>query len=177
PGFIAAQAAQLRDALQSSTRPHLVFTAHSLPVSMADKCEYVVQLEEAMRLVLDAVGRTDADLVYQSRSGPPHVSWLSPDINDHLHRLANEGINEVVLVPIGFVSDHMEVAWDLDTQAAATASDCGISLVRAGTVGTNALFVAGLCALIQERISDAGPSRSIGLLPALPDFCAENCCQ
>ncbi|MFV1991121.1 MAG: ferrochelatase, partial [Acidimicrobiales bacterium] len=177
PGFIAAQAAQLQVALRDSVAPRLVFTAHSLPLSMADKCDYIRQLEEAMRLVLDTVGHADADLVYQSRSGPPHVPWLTPDINDHLRALSDAGASEVVLVPIGFVSDHMEVAWDLDTQAAETARECGITLVRAKTVGTHRLFLDGLCSLIQERISDTGSANSIGRLPALPDHCAESCCR
>jgi protoporphyrin/coproporphyrin ferrochelatase len=177
PGFINAQAAQVHDALKFTDDPYLLFTAHSLPISMAEKCGYVEQLQEAMRLVLETLGCGTGELVYQSRSGPPHVAWLEPDINDRIRTLSAESVNEVVLVPIGFVSDHMEIVWDLDTQAAQTAKDCNVSLTRAKTVGTHQAFVDGLCSMIEERISGSAERVAIGQFPALPDVCAEGCCR
>ncbi len=177
PGFISAQAAQVEAALKLTVDPNLLFTAHSLPLSMAQKCDYVEQLQEAMRLVLEAVNHSAGELVYQSRSGPPHVPWLEPDINDRIRTLSAEGVKEIVVVPIGFVSDHMEIVWDLDTQAAQTANACGVSLTRAKTVGTHQAFVDGLCDLIEERISGSAERVAVGRFPALPDVCAEGCCR
>ena len=105
---------------------HLAFTAHSIPQAMARACRYEAQLGESARLVAEAVGVTDTALVYQSRSGPPQVPWLEPDILDHLRAVAARGVTDVVIAPIGFVSDHLEVLFDLDVEAAETAAELGL---------------------------------------------------
>ena len=128
PGFIEPMAERLRAARPDAdgAAHRFVFTAHSIPTAMAASCSYEAQLREAAQLVMDEAGWPDRpfDLAYQSRSGPPHIPWLEPDINDHLEALAapGAGVDSVTVVPIGFVSDHMEVMFDLDTQAAETAA-------------------------------------------------------
>ena len=119
----------------------LVFTAHSIPISMAESSPYVPQLEQASRTVAAAVGRSDWALVYQSRSGPPTQPWLEPDILSHLRKLHAAGAREVVVCPIGFCSDHMEVLYDLDTEAAALCEELGMKMARAATAGSHPLFV------------------------------------
>ena len=140
PGFIAANASGVRDALAELPDARLVFTAHSIPVAMNEASGptgglYLAQQRETARLVAEAVRGPGAefDLVWQSRSGPPQVPWLEPDINDHLRSLAAQGVTEVVVSPTGFVSDHMEVVWDLDTEARATAAELGLAFRRAPT--------------------------------------------
>jgi ferrochelatase len=119
-------------------------------------------------------------LVFCSRSGPPQVPWLAPDVNDHLERLAREGVRSVVLVPIGFVSDHMEVVYDLDTEAMATAQRLGLDAVRVGTPGTDARFVAMVRDLLLERAAvergETVERAAVGDWPALWDRCAADCC-
>lgn len=184
PGFVEAAADRLVTAVDGG-RPgpgdRLVFTAHSIPRSMAAGCSYVDQLHEAARLVVDAAGwaGTPYDLVFQSRSGPPQVPWLEPDVNDHLRAMvAAGGTNRVVLVPIGFLSDHMEVVFDLDTQARATASELGLELVRVPTVGTHPRFVAGVRELIEERLhpGPAAPRLALGSDGPWPDECPAGHC-
>ncbi|MEO6572107.1 MAG: ferrochelatase, partial [Ilumatobacteraceae bacterium] len=152
----------------------LVFTAHSIPVSMAQWCEYESQLREMSAFVADRVG-ADWDLAYQSRSGPPQVPWLEPDINAHLRMLAADGCTEVTVMPLGFVSDHMEVEFDLDHQAAATAAEVGIDLRRAATVGTHPAFVTGLRQLVEELVCD-GPVLWVGDAGPWPDPCPVGHC-
>lgn len=132
-----------------------MFTAHSIPLSMAAGASpwrngYEVQLRRVAGLVADRVGRTQWDLVWQSRSGPPHVPWLEPDVCDHLRALAKEGVAAVVLVPIGFVTDHMEVVYDLDVEAADVARELGIALTRAATAGTHPRFAEMVADLLAE---------------------------
>lgn len=175
PGFIEPMVDNVMRELIVAPQARLVFTAHSIPNSMADTSDYEVQLREASRLVAEGVGVSDFDLVWQSRSGPPHVPWLEPDINDHLEALSAAGTNAVIMVPIGFVSDHMEVMYDLDTEAMATAERLKMTLLRAATVGTDPRFIAGIIELIEERRS-AGPVKALGDLAVRPDFCAVDCC-
>lgn len=176
PAFIEPTVDNVRRALpEAGDGARLVFTAHSIPSSMATTSDYEAQLREASRLVAEAVGYTDWDLVWQSRSGPPQVPWLEPDVNDHIEALAERGTRDVVLVPIGFISDHMEVLYDLDTEAMATAERVGTSLVRAATVGVDARFIDGIVELIEERRSGA-PKRALGQLEVRPDFCRTDCC-
>ena len=184
PGFIEPMidhVATALDALGEAADPaRLIFTAHSIPMSMAETSDYESQLAEASRLVANGAGRTDAqrsdfDLVWQSRSGPPQVPWLEPDINDHLEAQKNEGVEAVVVIPIGFISDHMEVMFDLDTEAIATAGRLGMSFGRASTVGTDPRFIEGIVELIEERRS-GGPVRALGTLEVRPDFCRVDCC-
>lgn len=180
PGFVAAVSDRVREAMArlgpeagSTARP--VFTAHSVPLSMARGGPYVDQLRETCRLVAEETGLGDWDLVWQSRSGPPQVPWLEPDILDHLRALAQEGVAEVVLVPVGFVSDHMEVVYDLDYEAAALARSLGIRLERAGTAGTHPRFVQMVRRLVEER-TVGGERSSLSSLGPAPDLCAADCC-
>lgn len=172
PGFVDAVVDRIGEVHRSGAR--LVFTAHSIPVSMAQWCEYEPQLNEIAALV---AGRVDAqwDVAFQSRSGPPHIPWLEPDVNDHLTALAADGVVDVTLVPLGFVSDHMEVAFDLDLQASKTAADVGIDLRRAPTVGTHPAFVTGLRQLVEEKIS-GGDVLWVGDAGPWPDPCPEGHC-
>ncbi|WP_436794165.1 ferrochelatase [Actinospongicola halichondriae] len=154
PGFVGAVTEQVRDAVASAPEgARLVFTAHSIPMSMATTSDYEAQLRTTAAAVVDAVAAgQEWDLVFQSRSGPPQVPWLEPDIVDHLHALADRATEAVVVVPLGFVSDHMEVKFDLDTQAAEAAASLGITMVRASTVGTHPVFVSGLVDLIEQYL-------------------------
>ena len=182
PGFVepfADSVMEARRSLPAKRQPEasLVFTAHSIPLSMAAACAYVQQLEQTARQLEQA----ERQLERQSRSGPPSVPWLEPDINDHLNQLAggrSGGTRAVVLAPIGFVTDHMEIVWDLDVTATATAADLGISLVRATTPGTgpDPRFVAMCQELIEERLDPARPRRALGQLGARADRCAADCC-
>jgi len=185
PGFVEPHTDAVRAALatldparRSSTR--IVFTAHSIPVSMAETAgptggRYTAQLAETARLV-HAAAAADLpwDLVWQSRSGPPQVPWLEPDVNDHLVVLADKGVTDVVVSPIGFVSDHLEVRWDLDNEASATAARLGLGYARAATPGTDPRFVAMVGELVRERTAGA-PRRRLGTLPVWDD-CPGGCC-
>ncbi|MFG1917995.1 ferrochelatase [Micromonospora sp. NPDC048898] len=188
PGFVephtdAVRAAlgQLDQALRDTTR--LVFTAHSIPSSMAANAgphggRYEAQLHETARLVAAAAAPDLAyDLVWQSRSGPPQMPWLEPDVNDHLATLAQGGTTSVVVSPIGFVSDHLEVVWDLDTEALETAKQLGLDFVRAATPGTDPRFVTMVRELVTERTDPDGAQvrRRLGELP-MWDTCATVCC-
>jgi ferrochelatase len=182
PDFIAANADRVQEAIEvfpaaqrSSIR--VAYTAHSLPMSMANSSDYVAQLEETARLVSDAleIGAERWKLVYQSRSGRPSDPWLEPDILDHLKSLHDDGVRNVVVAPIGFLSDHIEVLYDLDDEAASTARKVGLKMVRAKTVGTHPRFVAMLAELIEERLGHA-ERRAVGRFPANHDVCPENCC-
>jgi ferrochelatase len=146
PGFIGPMTERVRAAIdQFTTVPHVAFTAHSVPVSMADASPYVAQLKETCTLIAGRLGLSDWTLVYQSRSGPPTQPWLEPDILDHIRTI---GRKEIVIVPVGFISDHMEVLYDLDTEAADLCRQSGISMVRAGTVGTHPDFIQMIVDLI-----------------------------
>jgi ferrochelatase len=158
---LAAALASLPESARDGAR--LVATAHSIPDAMAalagpDGGAYEAELRTTARSVVDAVapGRP-FDLVWQSRSGPPSVPWLAPDVNDHLRALAEDGETAVVLFPVGFVSDHLEVIWDLDNEARDTAADLGLTFVRAATAGTHPAFVAAVRELLQERRSGGDP--------------------
>jgi protoporphyrin/coproporphyrin ferrochelatase len=177
PGFVEANVDRVREALSSLERDvHVAFTAHSIPLAMARGCAYEAQLNETARLVAEAVGVEDWAVVYQSRSGPPQVPWLDPDVNDHLRTLAGRGVRSLVVSPIGFVSDHLEVLYDLDVEARQTASELGLTMVRARAAGTHPAFVAGLCELISERLSPDVPRRALGRLGPSHDTCAPDCC-
>jgi protoporphyrin/coproporphyrin ferrochelatase len=163
----------------------LACTAHSIPMSMAETSNYVVQLTEASRLVCEAVNQRlgtsySHQLVYQSRSGAPGQPWLEPDICDHLSAMKEDGAGAVVMIPVGFISDHMEVVYDLDTQAREHASGLGLPVRRAATVGTDRRFVAMIVELIRERIDLAAglePSRqAIGQFGPNHDVCPLDCC-
>jgi ferrochelatase len=188
PGFIEATAAAAAQAADTLTAPggsgtgwDLVFTAHSIPVSMAEASgpaggAYPAQLAEAAGLVADRLGyRRRWRLAYSSRSGPPSQPWLEPDINDCLADLAAAGSRAVVVAPVGFVSDHMEVRFDLDVAAAATARRLGLSLARASTVGTDPRFVSMIGELVRERLDGTAPAVA-GTMGPGPDVCPAGCC-
>jgi protoporphyrin/coproporphyrin ferrochelatase len=201
PGFIEpvvdACLAALASLPENGDTARLVFVTHSIPTEMAEtsgappeshaqpRGAYVRQhrsaADEVARRVKEATGRAHRhDLVYCSRSGAPSTPWLEPDVNDHLAELATDGESKVVLVPIGFVSDHMEVIYDLDTEAMATAERLGIHAVRAATAGTDPRFVAMIRDLVLERAAaERGeqPARpALGSMGAGPDVCGAGCC-
>jgi len=183
PGFIEPFAEATSVALTQlgdlAAHAHIVFTAHSIPTSMADMSDYRSQVTEASRIVMSQLGSLhDWSQAWQSRSGPASMSWLEPDINDHLRILADDGVDAVVLVPIGFVTDHMEVVYDLDVEASRTAAGLGLALSRADTPGTSPhpAFVTMLRELIEERLDPELPRRALGTCPARPDRCAPDCC-
>ena len=195
PGFVEAVVdatlaamAELPARVHEGT--HLAFVTHSIPDAMNDTSgpdggAYVRQHQSAMAEVVERVRqetgrRPPHALVYCSRSGPPSVPWLEPDVNDHLDRLSRDGAEAVVLVPLGFVSDHMEVIYDLDTEAMATAEKLGLPAVRAATPGVDPRFVAAVRDLLVERAAvergEEPRRRAVGSLPACWDRCADNCC-
>ena len=184
PGFIEANVDGVRAALAHLPEDsRLVFSAHSIPVSMNDASGpggglYAAQQRETARLVAEAVRGPGAqfDLVWQSRSGPPHVPWLEPDVNDHLRALAAEGAPGVVVAPTGFISDHLEVGWDLDTEARDTAAELGLPFARAATAGSHPAFVAAIRELVQEQTSGAQP-RHLGSLGLCGIACPQYCCR
>jgi ferrochelatase len=181
PGFIEAvadlaSAALAALPLERRAGAHLAFTAHSIPRAMAEGSDYVAQLLEAAALVAERLGgRRPWRLVYQSRSGPPAVPWLEPDIGDHLETLRRGGATDVVVIPIGFVSDHMEVRYDLDTDAAARARALGLGFVRAETPATHLAFVRMARELLLERTAGL-PPRALGRRGPAPDVCPPGCC-
>lgn len=154
----------------------LVFTAHSIPLSMAQTCDYEKQLRETCRLVAEALGKREYQLVYQSRSGAPGQPWLEPDVLDYLRELKTRGVRDVVIAPVGFISDHMEVLYDLDTEAMELAHELSIRLARAGTAGTHPAFIRMIRELIEERMAPGAPKKAIGLFGANHDVCPANCC-
>ena len=178
PLFIEANVGQVRlalDQLSGDSTPRLVFTAHSIPESMASVCDYEAQLNETAKLVAEASGYERWQLVYQSRSGSPQQPWLGPDICDYLRELKEQGVASVIVSPIGFVSDHMEVIYDLDTEARRVAGEIGLQMVRAGTAGTHPAFVKMIRELILER-TEALPPRSLGTRGPSHDVCPIDCC-
>jgi ferrochelatase len=182
PGFIAAMVDRVAAAIarlpaEHQTSAPLVFTAHSIPAAMAQGCRYEAQLGEACRLVATELGRPDWRLVYQSRSGPPSQPWLGPDVCDHLrHAATHEGVRSVVLAPIGFLSDHIEVLYDLDIEAKAVADELGLTMVRAGTVGTHPSVINMFRLLIAERTTDSPQRLYLGGDGPAHDVCPPDCC-
>ncbi len=181
PGFVEANADRVRDALAQVAEERrsgapVVFTAHSIPTSMAEQCRYTDQLAETSRLVAEAVGAPSYSIVYQSRSGSPHTPWLEPDVCDRLRELRGGGVTDVVVAPVGFVSDHMEVLYDLDVEAVGVGREIGLNVVRAGTAGTHPAFVSMIRELIQERLDDTVAKRTTGRFGPNPDVCPNNCC-
>jgi len=175
PGFIEPMTDHVRDALRQLPGAALVYTAHSVPVTMAATSRYEAQLRESCRLISEQLDRRDWRLVYQSRSGPPSQPWLGPDIGEHLREIAAAGVREVVIAPIGFISDHLEVLYDLDTEARALCDQLGLKMMRAATVGNHPSFVSMIRELVLERMGEL-PPRSLGDLGPDPDVCAPDCC-
>jgi protoporphyrin/coproporphyrin ferrochelatase len=194
PLFISANADAVRAATarlppEHAAHARLVFTAHSVPVS-ADAAagppaegghRYSRQIAEAARLVAAAVGAAEHDVVWQSRSGPPQVPWLEPDIVDHLEALHARGVPAVVVAPIGFVSDHLEVVWDLDHEARERAAELGMGFARAATAGPDPRFAEMVLELLAELQHDFAP-RGLGEIPRAGCSlngapCAALCCE
>jgi ferrochelatase len=168
PGFLEANRARLVETLNAiplerRDAAHLLFTAHSIPLSMAKGCDYARELEEVRSRVADGLPNP-ARLVYQSRSGPPSQPWLEPDILDAMRELSKEGARDVVVAPIGFVSEHLEVVYDLDTEAKRVASELGIEFHRARTVSSHPRFVR----MVRELVEDSLQSPKH---PCEPDCC------
>jgi ferrochelatase len=198
PGFIEASVDATLEALaalpESADAARLVFVTHSIPNAMAETAgptprslrgAYVdwhtdVASEVAWRVGQRRAQDYQSDLVYCSRSGTASQPWLEPDINDHLRQLAAGGVKAVVVVPIGFVSDHMEVVFDLDTEAAETAEECGITFTRAATAGEHPAFVRGLVDLMAERAAAARGEEldrpALGSAPIGWYECQSDCC-
>jgi protoporphyrin/coproporphyrin ferrochelatase len=188
----------------------LVYSAHSIPVAMAERSPYERQLRETCRLVAERVGSKPFsgeppatpsssretqvsapfsgepqtspgpnpwELVYQSRSGPPTQPWLGPDIRERMGQLREEGVQDVVIVPIGFLVEHMEVIYDLDIEVGQLCEELGINMVRATVVGSHPRFVQMIRELIAERIDAAAPRLALGADGPWPDECPGECCQ
>ncbi len=181
PGFIEASEARMRDALaelpaNARDNVQIVYVAHSIPMSMANTSDYVVQLEEVRKLVSDRVGISNHALVYQSRSGAPGQPWLEPDILDYLSEVKDKNsASAVIIAPISFISDHMEVLYDLDIEARHLCDELKLPMARAKTVGVHPKFVAAIRELILER-TEGAERRALGSLGPRQDVCAENCC-
>lgn len=205
PGFIETMAARVRSALdrlpeKRRSRAHLVYTAHSIPLAMAGGCAYEAQLREASRLISGRVGASSWALAFQSRSGPPAQPWLEPDVCDYIRsfhgtdaarmaradesdaaRMAQEDESDaadrdVVVIPVGFISDHMEVAYDLDVEARACCDELGVRMARAQTAGTHPRFVDMIVELVEERLFPAAARPVVGDLGPWPDQCPPDCC-
>jgi ferrochelatase len=181
PGFIEPQIERAREALERIPAERrgtarLMFTAHSIPTAMARGCVYELQLREASRLIAAGIGLARWELAFQSRSGTPNQPWLEPDIRDWLRAAKAEGVGDVVIVPIGFVSDHVEVIYDLDIEARAVCESQEINMERAGTVGTHPRFIRMIRELIVERIEGRSERPALGTLGPSHDVCPVDCC-
>jgi protoporphyrin/coproporphyrin ferrochelatase len=182
PGFIEAMADRVTEALNRLPEAErdnapVLFTAHSLPESMARASPYQAQLNASCRLVGDMLEHQRWRLVYQSNNATyGREAWLGPDINEALRDAKAEGVAAVVVAPVGFICDHMEVVIDLDVEAAATARALGIDMARAATVGTHPAYVAMIRELIVERLTPDAPRRALGSLGPSHDRCAADCC-
>ncbi|MFO7960338.1 MAG: ferrochelatase [Nitriliruptoraceae bacterium] len=189
PGFLEPQVDFILTALEelpedARAGAHIVFTTHSIPRTMSRHCDYEAQHYEACRIVMELLAQRAPlpdgserpwQLVFNSRSGPEFVPWLEPDVNDHLEALAAQEAPGAVCVPIGFISDHMEVIYDLDVEAVETAQQLGLPFARAATVGTDPRFVAMVRELVRERSEDA-PARALGTRGPNHDACPIDCC-
>lgn len=177
-GFLAANTTAVRSALDELPGARLVFVTHSIPTDMNDtsgpadgRGAYLDWHRQVARRVAQGAGVTDFDLVFCSRSGRPGQPWLEPDVNDHLASLKESGSTSVVLTPIGFISDHMEVVYDLDTQARETCDELGIAMVRAATASTSAEFVASLADRLARRAEEMRSGQTCA-----PDGCGGPYC-
>jgi protoporphyrin/coproporphyrin ferrochelatase len=197
PGFLEATVDRVHAALDeiptmARQNIQIAYTAHSIPVSMANNCDYVQQLEEVRRLVSAPLGIASDALVYQSRSGALGQPWLEPDILDYLRQVksgqaksvqvksgevkAPNLASAVVVAPISFISDHMEVLYDLDIEARQLCESLNLPMARAKTVGLHPKFVAMIGELIRERIHPEAERRVLGTFGPRPDVCADDCC-
>lgn len=181
PGFIGPNVENVQAALdqipvERRSAVHIAFTSHSIPLGMAQNSKYEAQLLDVCQLIAERLDHPNWKLVYQSRSGPPGQPWLEPDICDHLRELKAQEVEDVVVVPIGFISDHMEVIYDLDTEAAKLVAEIGLNMVRAATVGVHPKFISMIRELIVERITPGYEKISLGNRGPSHDICPVNCC-
>jgi ferrochelatase len=182
PDFIEAQSDRVAAALGRlppgrRETAQLVYTAHSIPATMAGQCGYAGELRESARLVSERVGHARWDLAYQSRSGPPQESWLEPDIGDYLVQLHRAAVaTDVVIAPIGFLCEHMEIAYDLDMEIASLCEHLGLGMVRAVAVGSHPRLIRMVRELVLERIDPTAPRRAVGQFGPAPDVCPPGCC-
>jgi len=181
PGFIEATEDRLREAFaeipaNAQANLQVIYVAHSIPLSMANTCDYVQQLQDVRKMVSSRLGISNDALVYQSRSGAPGQPWLEPDILDYLREVKSKNLaSAVVIAPISFISDHMEVLYDLDIEARQLCDSLQLPMARAKTAGVHPKFMAMIRELILERTSGA-ERRFVGSLGARQDVCAEDCC-
>ena len=182
PDFVAVNAENVQKAIDEvggddASAVHVAFTAHSIPFSMSSTSDYEKQLNECCRLVAEQLELNENrwNLVYQSRSGRPQDPWLEPDICDHIASLHEDGVKKIVIAPIGFLSDHMEVLYDLDDEALKKCQSLGLEMARAATPGTHPRFVAMIRKLIQERMNTAIPE-CLGKFGPNHDVCPIDCC-
>ncbi len=182
PSFIETTVERVRDAMERLPAElregsQIVFTAHSIPLSMANTSDYVQQLQEVRKLVSETLGHGNHVLVYQSRSGVPGQPWLEPDILEYLRAVKEKSLAPAaVLAPISFISDHMEVLYDLDVEARQLCNALELPMSRAQTVGTHPRFIAMIRELILERMDPSKERLAVGSLGPRPDVCAEDCC-
>ncbi len=181
PDFVAVNARRVQEAMEElpaevRSDAHVVYTAHSIPMSMANTSDYEKQLTEACRLVSEKceIPQDRWKLVYQSRSGRPQDPWLEPDVCDYIGEL--NGVDGLVVMPIGFLSDHMEVLFDLDEEAVAACEERGIKMARAKTAGTDPQFVNMLVELVKERVDDSVKKQACGQFGPNHDVCPVDCC-
>lgn len=195
PGFVQANIEAIADAAGSldggAEGAYVLYVTHSIPDTMQDASAVTGpgyrEQHEDVRATIDAAlverfgWRHESSLAYCSRSGDPRTPWLEPDVNDRIEELAAAGVRKLVIAPIGFISDHMEVAFDLDVEALETAGEHGVQAVRAGTVGTRQAFVSGLVDMVLERAArergEDAPARTVGSFPALPDTAPAGSCR
>ncbi|GAB5402021.1 MAG: ferrochelatase [Aureliella sp.] len=181
PSFIEAQIDLVKTSLQAIqpdvlSKTKILFTAHSIPMTMAENSRYAQQLLESSRLVAEGLGHEDWELVYQSRSGPPQQPWLEPDVCDRIDELAGTEVKHIAIVPIGFVSDHMEVLFDLDTEAREKCEEHSLGFTRVPSTGVHPSFVRMIRELIQERITGSQDRPAIGQFGPNHDVCPIDCC-
>lgn len=183
PGFVEPMVEATKKSLGSFSpeirgEATLLFSAHSIPLSMAENCNYQKQLVEGCKLIAAGVGTSNWQLVYQSRSGPPTQPWLEPDVCAVIEELSKTKPGKpVVVVPIGFISDHMEVMFDLDEQAKEQAEKVGVPFARAATVGTHPRFVQMIRELVLERMVEGTEKLCLGELGPSHDVCPIDCCK
>ena len=174
PLLIDAWVESITKARETLGEARLIFTAHSIPVSMASTGPYEGQLRASAAITAERCNFDRFELAYQSRSGPPSVPWLEPDVGDLVQQLASEGVKQVIVAPLGFLQDHVEVVWDLDHELQERCDSLGVTLARAKTPGEDPRLVELACELVRERIERA-PRRSLLGTPT-PDVCAADCC-
>jgi ferrochelatase len=183
PGFVEPMIESVRVCLnevpkERRSATHLLFTAHSIPLAMSDNCRYVAQLQETCRLVAEGAGHENRELVYQSRSGSPQQPWLEPDVCERIKELhERELLADLVILPVGFISDHLEVLYDIDTEARALCDELGIKMHRAATVGVHPKFIEMIRLLIEERLDPSKPRLALGSMGPNHDECPVDCCQ